>query len=40
MWFKDMSYVLQEIVRVLIFFVLLHGDVPVTFWWFVLEENK
>jgi hypothetical protein len=35
-----MSYVLQDIVRVLTFCALLHGDVTVTFWWFVFEEER
>jgi len=35
-----MSYVLQEVIRVLTFFALLHGDVTVTFWWFVFEEER
>jgi hypothetical protein len=40
MWPKDMSYALQDEVRVLVFCVLLDGDVTITFWWFVLEEER
>jgi len=34
-----MSCVLQDVVRVLAFCALLHGDVIVTFWRFVFEED-
>jgi hypothetical protein len=35
-----MSYVLQDVVRVLTFCALLHGDMTVTLWWFVFEEER
>jgi hypothetical protein len=35
-----MSYVLQDVVRVLTFCALLHGDATITFWWFVFEEER
>jgi hypothetical protein len=31
LWPKDMSYVMQDVIRVLTFFALLHGDVTITF---------
>jgi len=34
------SYVLQDVVRVLTFCALLHGDETITFWWFVFEEER
>jgi hypothetical protein len=35
-----MSYVLQDVIRVLTFCVLLHDDVTITFWLFVFQEEK
>jgi hypothetical protein len=35
-----MSYVLQDVIRVLTFCVLLHSDETITFWWFVFEEER
>jgi hypothetical protein len=35
-----MSCALQNVIRVLTFCALLHVDVTITFWWFVLEEEK